>query len=340
MPGEPTVGSIQTRDLLSALRSLGADCDALARQAGVVLASLADTTVRVPASRLIKLLELAEKQLHDPLVGLHAGARVESRGLLFYLLMANPQLADGLRQVRRFGRLGLDTVSLEIEVGRGLATFSIDPGDAFPVGSYHPIDYVLRMCLNTFQFISPGFQLQEVRLMHDEVGAPGETARTFGCPVRFGCDRNALRFPESMLQTEPITANPAIAEQIEKLAASVLDQMVPEGIEDRVAIVVRTLLVAGVPADRAQVATRLHVSERTLQRQLEHESATFTAVRDRVRSELAQALLSNLSMKVETVAWGVGFDEVASFSKAFTRWYGCSPTAYRQRLDRKQRPRS
>ena len=78
------------------------------------------------------------------------------------------------------------------------------------------------------------------------------------------------------------------------------------------------------------MAKRLHVSERTLQRQLDKESATFKDLRDTVRADLARALLTNRALKIEAIADSVGFIEVSSFCKAFARWSGCTPTRYRE----------
>ena len=80
------------------------------------------------------------------------------------------------------------------------------------------------------------------------------------------------------------------------------------------------------------------MSERTLQRQLDQELINFRALRDGVRSDLARALLANRALKVETVALTVGFAEAASFSKAFTRWSGHSPTRYRALCAREEIP--
>ena len=93
---------------------------------------------------------------------------------------------------------------------------------------------------------------------------------------------------------------------------------------------------SGDQVDRAAVARRLHMSERTLQRQLEQESTTFKVLRDGVRSELSRALLANRALKVEAIAQSVGFAEAASFSKAFARWSGHPPTHYREQLERRR----
>jgi AraC-like DNA-binding protein len=74
------------------------------------------------------------------------------------------------------------------------------------------------------------------------------------------------------------------------------------------------------------------MSERTLKRRLGQEKTTFKLVRDRVRAETAEALLSNQSLKIGAVAQCVGFAETASFTRAFSRWSGFSPARYREGL--------
>ena len=159
---------------------------------------------------------------------------------------------------------------------------------------------------------------------------------TFGCPVRFARRHNTLRFPDSTLDSVPAAANSAIAEQIQKYTSALFAKITSTSVHDRVTDAIRAQLVAGIPPDRAAVARRLHVSERTLQRQLEQESTTFKVLRDGVRSELSRALLANRALKVEAIAQSVGFAEAASFSKAFTRWSGHPPTRYREQLDRRR----
>ena len=327
-----TVASIQATDLLEALRALGADATALCASVGLTEDALRDPAARVPSSLLLALLERAGRQLRDPLVGLHAGARVQSRGPLVYLLFSSPRVNDGLELLTRFARVPLDTQKLEFSLHDGMVDLTVDPGDPELERSHHAVDYIVGANLSTLRRAIPGFRLLEVHLTHAEVGDPGETARTFGCPVRFGRHRNALRFPDSTLDVVPAAANPAIAELLHKFTSALFDQVTSDRLSDRVADAIRRLLVAGLSPDRTAVARRLHVSERTLQRQLERESTTFKVLRDGVRLELAQALLSNRVLKVQAVAQELGFEEVASFSKAFARWTGHTPTGYRHQL--------
>lgn len=170
--------------------------------------------------------------------------------------------------------------------------------------------------------------------MHEKArdGDQREAERTLGCPVRFRCRRNMLRFPESMLRSAPAGANAAIAEQIERYSAALLARVTSDKVQDRVADVIRALLVEGVRPDRRIVARRMHTSERSLRRALLREATSLRRVRDRVLAETSRALLSNESLKVEAVGQSVGYADAASFSRAFTRWAGHSPARYRERL--------
>lgn len=328
-----TAGGSQVADLLEALRSLGADPSALAKRVGLATRPSKEPPARVPSTQLIELLEIAAKVLDDPLLGLHAGAQVETRGPLYYLLLSTPRLADGLRLFAQFARVPLDTQSLQVEQRGDLVGLSIDPGDPAIERSHNAVDYILGANLSSLRRAIPEFQLRKVEITHAEVGTPGETARVFACPVAFECLRNVLWFPDAVLSGVPAAANQAIAEEIQRYTAAVFAQVTASNTADRVADAIRALLVANRAPDRAAVAKQLHVSERTLQRQLEQEATSFKVVRDRVRSDLSRALLSNRALKVETVALSLGFAEVASFSKAFARWSGHSPSRYRAQLE-------
>ena len=332
MPRSSTVGSIHVSDLLDALGSLGADVDALRSGVGLTGRMLADPDARIPSSRLLMLFERAERRLRDPLVGLHAGERVHTRGPLFYLLLSSPRFDEGLRSLARFARVALDTQEIRVTMGGGIVNLTIDPGDPAIGDSRHAVDYMMGAILGSIRRAVPGIRPLGVDLTHGPVAGQVEAERAFGCQVRFACRRNVLRFPVSALRSLPVAANRAIAEQIEKYATALLTRVVSDRVGDLAADVIRTLLVDGIRPDRFIVARRLHMSERTLKRRLSRERTTFKNVRDRVRAETAEALLSNHSLKIGAVAQCVGFAETASFTRAFCRWSGTSPARFRDGL--------
>jgi AraC-like DNA-binding protein len=332
MRGSSTVSSINTTDLLDALSGMGADRRKLLALSGLSAEVLLDPDARVPTASLLALLEHAEKLLGDPLVGLHAGRRVHTRGPLFYLMLSARRLSEGLDLLTRFARVSLDTQRVTVAIGGGEVSLTIDPGDPAVRESHHAVDYCLGAILGSIRRAVPGTQPIGVDVAHAPIGDRSEAERAFGCPVRFGVRRSVLRFPTSALRRAPAAANPAVAAQIKSYTAALLARVASDRVRDHTADVIRALLVDGIRPDRDIVARRLFMSERTLKRRLRDDDTTFKEVRDRVRVETAQALLSNRALKVEAVARSVGFAETASFSKAFARWAGCSPMGYRARL--------
>ncbi|RDW95454.1 AraC family transcriptional regulator [Marinobacter nanhaiticus D15-8W] len=80
------------------------------------------------------------------------------------------------------------------------------------------------------------------------------------------------------------------------------------------------------------VAARLHMSRHTLYKKLRLENLTFGRLLDDVRREEAVTLLKDLDRPLVEVAERLGFSEPSAFCRAFKRWMGQSPGAFRQAI--------
>ena len=345
MKQQPSIGLVNLLDLLAALKSLGVPLRVQYREIGLsppalhAMTALRDPAARVPAAMMVNLLAAAERYTGDPLVGVHAGERAEPRGPLAYLIMSSPQLGRALREASRLSPLILDSLKIDLTVGRDAASLTFDVGPALLAQSHHVVGYLVMVALRALRRAhGADFALREVHFRHrDPDHRTPAMARAFGCTVRFGRRHNQLTFAARSLRAASRLANPFIAEQIEKFAAALAAQVAASvPLSQRVALTVRALLVHGVRADSAMVARRLHLGPRTLQRGLLAEGMSFKAIRDAELWEVAHALLSNQSLPVKAVALSVGFRDVGAFSKAFKHWAGRSPTEYRERLARER----
>ncbi|WP_453822699.1 helix-turn-helix transcriptional regulator [Tepidimonas fonticaldi] len=89
-------------------------------------------------------------------------------------------------------------------------------------------------------------------------------------------------------------------------------------------------LAAGEPS-RADVASALHMSEKTLQRRLKGEETSYQEILDETRRELARQYLREGRMSVCEVTFRLGFSDQSSFTRAFKRWTGLAPGEFRHR---------
>ncbi len=77
-----------------------------------------------------------------------------------------------------------------------------------------------------------------------------------------------------------------------------------------------------------RTAKQIGMSVRTLQRRLEKEDTDFSRLVDVVRLRLAERRLDEKRQSVTTLAFDLGYSDVAAFSRAFQRWRGVSPQEY------------
>ncbi|MEZ5501290.1 MAG: AraC family transcriptional regulator ligand-binding domain-containing protein [Halioglobus sp.] len=86
----------------------------------------------------------------------------------------------------------------------------------------------------------------------------------------------------------------------------------------------------GPPPTLAQVADAMHLTSRTLIRRLQREDTAYKDLLESLRKDYAERLLRDARLNVADVAEILGYREVANFSRAFRRWYGVSPAAWRR----------
>jgi AraC-like DNA-binding protein len=169
--------------------------------------------------------------------------------------------------------------------------------------------------------------------MHARPAHAESYAQAFGAPVRFGTPHNGIVLHRRWLSVPMRQANPRVSAGFEQHARGLLDKLQhQQGIVGRVREEVATQLAALGGISMEQVAKRLGTSVPTLRRRLEVEGVTFTGLLDDLRRELAERYLRETTKTVSEVALLLGFAHVGAFDRAFKRWTGASPKAYRARL--------
>jgi AraC-like DNA-binding protein len=82
-------------------------------------------------------------------------------------------------------------------------------------------------------------------------------------------------------------------------------------------------------AEPGRMAASLGVSERTLQRRLAETGRSFTGVMDDFRRNESARLLCDRKLHLVEIAARLGYAEQTSFTRAFRRWTGTTPAAWR-----------
>ena len=103
---------------------------------------------------------------------------------------------------------------------------------------------------------------------------------------------------------------------------------VPDNWIDRVISVIAGLAPAGaITLDAA--ARRLARSPRTVQRRMNADGVSFAGLVETTRFQIAHSLLRESEVTVKEIAVRLGYSTLSAFGRAFTKWAGCPPSAYR-----------
>ena len=73
------------------------------------------------------------------------------------------------------------------------------------------------------------------------------------------------------------------------------------------------------------------MSPRTLQRRLADERVSYQKLLDDARKTAAGRYLAESTLAIGEIAFLLGYSEAAAFHRAFRRWYGATPEAFRVR---------
>ncbi len=153
-------------------------------------------------------------------------------------------------------------------------------------------------------------------------------ASFFGVPVTQGAAAT-IEFSDADLARPFLSANDAMFALFEPELRTRLSRLErEEAFKTRVRACLVEMLAGGRFA-MADVAGRLNMSTRTLQRRLSDEGTSFQAELADLRASLAMTYLRDTSHSSAEISFLLGYDDPNSFFRAFHAWTGSTPETAR-----------
>jgi AraC-like DNA-binding protein len=317
----------------------GADRDALLGAAGLAAVDLENPDRRIPLDRYKALMRAAKEMTGDPAFALHFGEAFDITELSIVGLMgqACETAADAFALLSRFTRLAID-VELEEEAEGQRGVIRLIDGQLWLIDMRkNPNDFpeltessFARTITSGRRLVGDSTFVKAVHFTHDEPPYRVEYDRIFGVPLRFGMPHNAVLIgDDSWMGIKTPMASRYLLDVLKERAEALLEDLDADAtFRARVETLLAPLLHIG-EGRMAAAAVRLGVSRATLARRLRAEGTTFEAVLAELRHRLARDYLADRRLSVGDTAYLLGFSEPAAFSRAFRRWTGQSPRAFR-----------
>jgi AraC-like DNA-binding protein len=322
--------------LLDYAVSRGADESELLAKSGLGMAKLSDPDARLPLSAYVALLYQAQIATDNPALALHWGEDVDMAevSILGLIMNAAPTMGDAFHQLQRYGKL-----AVEINDPAGGPRFELEQrnGRLFMVYRGESIQSAPELVENAFVRLSCGPRqfldaphILSVHFVHAAPAHRAEHDRIFQCPVHFEAGWNALELHPEVASwrvgQSPVYMTKLLADRADALMAKLAAAKSTRGQVEQALL---PILHQGNPgAD--QIAAQLGVSRQTLFRRLKAEGTTYGEVLEALRYTMAVSHLKGQNISVGDTAYMLGFSDAAAFSRAFKRWTGQSPRAFRQ----------
>lgn len=298
-------------------RECGLNAQALVQEAGLSPRHLQEPDLKISASAVGALLELAAQRAHEPGFGLRMAAsrRLSNLGPLGLLLRDQPTLRHALETLVHHLHTHAEALSVSLVEAGDLVIIREEP----LVESGAPLAQAIEMAMgSTFRllrlFLGEGWVPRSVTFRHPQPASTQWHRRIFGCPVRFGQEFNDIVCSAKDLAMPNLGADPVMAHYSQRL----LEREI--GANAKTSERIRRLIVLLLPRGHCRVevvAQHLGVDRRTVSNHLAAEGTTYKALVNDMRKELLATYLQSRSRSLSEVAQLLGFSELSAFS----RWH-------------------
>lgn len=316
---------------LRLLELYGIDRKTLAADLGIAAPTSPQAHDRLPSQLVDRGFALACARIDDPAFALRAAScwHPSNLGTLGYAWLSSDTLRTGLKRLVRYARtLGTQATCRCIDEAPGLRLVFDHQRGATDVG-YAIADFWLALLLDMCR-TNYGASLQPLAV---HLRRPRPAERTpyrdfFGCAVEFGASEDSFVLARDVVDAPLPTGNQALAATFDAILAEQLAALDEADLASRCQSYLLQQLTSGAPTE-SDLASAMGMSRRTLQRRLGELGLSYQQVLDETRQALARRYLGAAHKSVTEIAFLLGFSEQSAFCRAFKRWSGKSPTAYR-----------
>jgi len=312
-----------------ALNNAGIDGDDVMRAAQFDYASLTSKAQQIPKKSLIKIWQEAERASGNDAFSLSILEHVSDPYVTALITSAqsSKSIQKALDLLLRYYRVVISDALISATTNDTL-DISIAHCDHTKTVPYQEVDIAFGMIAKhgsvlPFQEVTP----LSVELIRAQPTNHKAYKDYFGCPVIFGAQVNIIRFPKYVLKQEIPSASPMLSTQVQAYLSEQLMCDSALTFARNVEKVLTDMLPNGTPKLR-DVASKLNLSERTLQRKLQQHDLNFSSMLRQTRLILARQYLKQSPCSIDQVADQLGFTETGNFIRFFKQQTGETPLSF------------
>lgn len=325
------------RSICQTARGYGVEPEAILKRVGMDSSLLTVPDARFPAMNVRRFWEALISATGDELIGLKCGQEMQASTLhgLGLAIITSHSLAQVLDLTARYAKVISTTMDASLahdSSGSTLTLKTLHGYEARHAALLCVLAFIFRQANSLSQHAVTPVEVK-IPLPRAERAEIERLEEYFGCAVDTkSSDRASIRFAYNDVMEPYAAQNAMLREANEQVVRQYLNRVRQFSFTVRVEEEIEALLRAGESVRIPDVAGRLNLSARTLQRRLEEEGAVFVHLVDKHKKQFAHDALAHTERSITEIAYTIGFSDPSNFSRSCSRWFGCSPAAYRRRI--------
>ena len=313
------------------LEDSGVDPAPLFRKHGIDSSTVFDPGARISYVKLDRVMADAVEQSGDPFFSLREAAYLlpSHLGPLGFAWLASTCLRSAFQRVQRYIKVLHENMQVTMSDSEDalVVTFDLDaPSANLYQRDIGYLAIMTRMCRFNY-----GDQWNPARVTVSHPAPPDQSYfySLFRCPVDFEAENNSLHIDLRHADKQLTGANKQLAQLNDHIVVRYLAHLSRKDIVNRVKAAILDSLGEG-SATESFIAQEMNTSIRNLNRKLSNEGTNFKSLLMEIRRELAEQYISDSTLTLTEISFLLGFSEVSSFSRAYRRWEGQSPSEARK----------
>jgi len=299
----------------------------------ITSAELQSPDIRVNYAVHSRLIANAENLWGHPGLGLSFGSTLNlfSLGMVGQAAISSRSLGDAMETIARY--LSLRSPLLAFTIDREADGISFILSGTRELGDNRRFMVEAAFAaVSKFLTQLAGKKLDGLsfELQHKMTGSEDIYTAALGPNVRFERPSEKFYMPGPLAKIPLPTANSMSAVEARRYCEAEIKRLgVDDGFKEIVGAALRSRLAS--PPTEKETSKLLGYSARNLRRRLNEENTSYRNLLNSIRQESARKYLTTTHLTIEEIAFEIGYRNVGNFSRAFKRWTGTSPSAFRRR---------
>ncbi|WP_281645840.1 AraC family transcriptional regulator [Parendozoicomonas sp. Alg238-R29] len=327
-----TIASIFVRSCLAGYESRKGSSVALLDQAGIDPDILTNAELRADPEAYSRLIQLICIGLEDEFFGLSGhSAPTGAFNMMARACITSATLGDALRRCFKFFSMVTPSMHFSLSCQGEEARIAIEHIDKGGLDDHFLIES-LMICLVRWSswLIGRHLLLNRVDFCHAEPRDIDEYSLMFPCARNYKQPVNLIVFGSRYLSMPVVQDARSLNEFLSEVPGNLLTRYRhDDSLSARIRRRLANTRYEELPSFE-DIASGLNMSTQTLRRRLKGEGNSYREIKDSIRRDIAVYHLLRQDMSINEIAELTGFAEPSTFHRAFKKWTGLTPGAWRE----------